>query len=79
MARFISALLIAFVGFAAALPLEQSATSDAIDFQHPSYNTEGLPSNIFPDYTGYEMEQTEPLKDGLVYLNDQGSGKKMAN
>ncbi|EIE86779.1 hypothetical protein G6F55_008352 [Rhizopus delemar] len=73
-------LMVSLFGIAVTLPLEQAAAdSSSVDFQHPSYNTQGLPSDIFPDYSGIELEDKEPLKDGLIYLEKQGSGEKLPN
>ncbi|KAI7899460.1 uncharacterized protein BX663DRAFT_520983 [Cokeromyces recurvatus] len=44
-----------------------------------NYNTSGLPRNIFPNLSKLKGKCTDNLHDGIRYLREQGSGKKMPN
>lgn len=39
------------------------------------YDTHGLPSSIFPNYSGIVYHDTDELNDGQQYLEDQNAGK----
>lgn len=39
------------------------------------YDTHGLPSSIFPNYSGIAYVDTDELDDGEQYLEDQNDGK----
>lgn len=79
--------LITFIGLALALPVEQLAQSTPTtdtstpaprptNFQHPSYNTQGLPESIFPDYSDIELGHTDGLHDVVKHMEMQNNGHK---
>ncbi|KAI8971986.1 hypothetical protein BDF20DRAFT_887762 [Mycotypha africana] len=44
---------------------------------HAHYRTKTLPASIFPTFYNYEIMDSNPLKDGQVYLSAQDAGYKV--
>lgn len=82
---FAFALIAALACIAMAAPRTTTAASSKTKssagtaMTNGNYDMNGLPSNIFPDYSKFVLADNDNLNNGLLYLQDQGSKAKMPN
>lgn len=62
-----------------AAPTTTQESSGGNAMTNGNYDINGLPTNIFPDYSKFVLADTDEINDGLHYLQEQGSGVKLPN